>query len=111
MRVSASQTGTGQGRDDGREGAVGGSSVLPQLDARELAGLRAVGAHWQGSVQDLAAWERALPVDPRLSYEGEFGARRGRFVEIRIGRPDHSDNAPPQCEAHRFTPCTIYMEC
>jgi amino acid transporter len=66
--------------------------VLPQLDARELAGLRAVGAHWQGSVQDLAAWERALPVDPRLSYESEFGARRGRFVEIRIGQPDHSEN-------------------
>ena len=71
---------------------VGGSSVLPQLDARELAGLRAVGAHWQGSVQDLAAWERALPVDPKLSYEGQSGARRGRFVEIRIGRLDHSDN-------------------
>jgi hypothetical protein len=71
---------------------IGGSSVLPQLDDRELAGLRAVGAHWQASVQDLAAWERALPVDPRLSYESEPGARRGRFVEIRMGRPDQSEN-------------------
>jgi amino acid transporter len=31
-------------------------------------------------------------VDPRLSYEDQSGARRGRFVEIRIGRLDHSDN-------------------
>jgi amino acid transporter len=36
--------------------------------------------------------ERALPVDPRLSYESEPGARRGRFVQIRSGRPDHSED-------------------
>ncbi len=84
MRVSASQTGTGRdehGRDGGREAA--------QLADRELSGLRAVGRQWQGSVQDRASWERALPVDPQLSYEAEPGARRGRFVQIRSGRAEH----------------------
>jgi amino acid transporter len=64
--------------------------VLRELDTRELSGLRAVGAQWQGSVQDLASWQQALPVDPKLSYESEPGARRGRFVEIRIDRSEHS---------------------
>jgi amino acid transporter len=51
-----------------------------------------VGAQWQGSVQDRASWQRALPVDPKLSYESEPDARRGRFVEIRMGRSDHSED-------------------
>ena len=95
MRVSASQTGIARGEhgpDGDRETAVSGSSVLPQLDDRELSGLRAVGRQWQGSVQDRASWERALPVDPKLSYESGPGARRGRFVQIRSGRPEHSED-------------------
>jgi hypothetical protein len=66
--------------------------VLRELNPRELSGLQAVGAQWQGSVPDRACWQRALPVDPKLSYESEPGARRGRFVEIRIARADHSDD-------------------
>jgi hypothetical protein len=64
--------------------------MLRELDGRELSGLRAVGAQWQGSVQHRASWQRALPVDPKLSYESEPGGRRGRFVEIRIGRSEDS---------------------
>lgn len=95
MRVSASKTGTGReelGRDDSRETAVAGSGVLPWLDERELSGLRAVGRQWQGSVQDRASWERALPVDPQLSYETQPGAKQGRFVQIRSGRPEHPED-------------------
>jgi hypothetical protein len=69
-----------------------GSAVLPELDDRELSRLRAVGRQWHGSVQDRVSWERALPVDPRLSYESEPGARRRRFVQIRSGRPDDSED-------------------
>jgi amino acid transporter len=93
--VSASQIGKGpeeHRRDDSGERLAVGSSTLPQLDDRELSGLRAVGAQWQGAVQDLAAWKRALPVDPELSYESEPGARRGRFVEIRMGRLDRGED-------------------
>ncbi|MDQ6818813.1 MAG: APC family permease [Actinomycetota bacterium] len=78
--------------DDGQELAVAGSSVLPPLDDRELSGLRAVGAQWRGSLEDRVSWERALPVDPKLSYESEPGARRGRFVQIRSRRPEHSED-------------------
>jgi amino acid transporter len=78
--------------DGGREIAAAGSSVLPPLDDRELSGLRAVGAQWRGSLEDRVSWERALPVDPKLSYESEPGARRGRFVQIRSRRPEDSED-------------------
>ncbi|MDQ2898063.1 MAG: hypothetical protein M3Y09_20940 [Actinomycetota bacterium] len=93
--MSASQTGTGReehGRGGGRPTGVAGSSLLPKLDDRELSRLRAVGRQWHGSVEDRVSWERALPVDPKLSYESEPGARQGRFVQIRSGRPDHSED-------------------
>ena len=66
--------------------------MLPPLDDRELSGLRAVGAQWRDSLEDRVSWERALPVDPKLSYESEPGARRGRFVQIRSRRPEHSED-------------------
>nr|MDQ2897259.1 amino acid permease [Actinomycetota bacterium] len=93
--MSASQTGTGReehGRGSGSATGVAGSSVLPQIDDLELSRLQAVGRQWHGSIEDRASWERALPVDPKLSYESEPGARRGRFVQIRSGRPDHSED-------------------
>ena len=76
--------------DPGAE--VAGSPELPALDAAALSGLRASGMRWQGSAQDRASLGRVLPVDPRLSYESEPDARRGRFVQIRSGRPDHSED-------------------
>jgi amino acid transporter len=62
------------------------------LDAPELSGLRAAGTGWQDTAGSRAPRPRALPVDPRLSYESEPGARRGRFVQIRSGRPEHSED-------------------
>ena len=76
----------------GREAAGPGSAVLPVLDGQELSGLRAAGIRWRDGAESRAADKRALPVDPRLSYESEPGARRGRFVQIRAGRPDHSED-------------------
>jgi amino acid transporter len=78
--------------DGGHEAEVAGSAVLPVLDGPELSGLRAAGIQWQDSAESRMPEERALPVDPRLSYESEPGARRGRFVQIRSGRPDHSED-------------------
>jgi amino acid transporter len=79
--------------DEGtREAEVPGSSELPVLDAPELSGLRAVGIQWRDSTEGRAAAEQALPVDPRLSYESVPGARRGRFVQIRTGRPEHAED-------------------
>ena len=78
--------------EGGREAEVAGSAVLPVLDGPELSGLRAAGIRWQDSAESRAPAERALPVDPRLSYESEPGARRGRFVQIRSGRPEHSED-------------------
>jgi hypothetical protein len=78
--------------EGGREAEVAGSAVLPVLDGPELSGLRAAGIQWQDSAESRAPEERALPVDPRLSYESEPGARRGRFVQIRSGRPEHSED-------------------
>ncbi len=65
---------------------------MSDLGDPELSGLREVGRQWQGSVQDHASWERALPIDPQLSYESDPGARRGRFVQIRSGRTDHPED-------------------
>jgi amino acid transporter len=76
--------------DPGTE--VPGSPDLPALDAAALSGLRASGMRWQNSAQDGASRRRALPVDPRLSYDSEPDARRGRFVQIRSGRPEHSED-------------------
>jgi amino acid transporter len=78
--------------EGGHEAAVAGSAVLPVLDGPELSGLRAAGIQWQDSAEIRAPEERALPVDPRLSYASEPGARRGRFVQIRSGRPEHSED-------------------
>jgi hypothetical protein len=78
--------------EGGHEAEVAGSAVLPVLDGPELSGLRAAGIQWQDSAGSRAAGERALPVDPRLSYESDPGARRGRFVQIRSGRPEHSED-------------------
>ena len=78
--------------EGGHEAEVGGSTVLPVLDGPELSGLRAAGMQWQDSAEIRAPEERTLPVDPRLSYESEPGARRGRFVQIRSGRPEHSED-------------------
>jgi amino acid transporter len=75
-----------------RETEVAGSSELPVLDAPELSALQAAGIRWQESAEDRAAADQALPVDPRLSYESEPGARRGRFVQIRAGRPEHAED-------------------
>jgi amino acid transporter len=75
--------------DDDAE--VTGAAVLPVLDGPEISGLRAAGRRWQDSVEHAQA-AQVLPVDPRLSYETEPGARRGRFVQIRSGRPDHSED-------------------
>ncbi len=55
------------------------------------------GCGWRESngrnrLEDRAAADQALPVDPRLSYESEPGARRGRFVQIRTGRPEHAED-------------------
>ena len=71
---------------------VAGSTDLPALDAAALSGLRACGMRWEGSAQDASFPARALPVDPRLSYESAPDARRGRFVQIRSGRPDHAED-------------------
>jgi amino acid transporter len=79
-------------QEGGREAEVAGSTVLPVLDGGELSGLRAAGIKWQDWGGSRAPGERTLPVDPRLSYESEPGARRGRFVQIRSGRPDHSED-------------------
>jgi amino acid transporter len=79
-------------REGGRDAEVAGSPVLPVLDGPELSGLRAAGIQWQDSAESRAPEERALPVDPRLSYESEPGVRRGRFVQIRSGRPEHSED-------------------
>ena len=68
--------------EGGHEAEVAGSAVLPVLDGRELSGLRAAGIKWGDSAESRALGERALPVDSRLSYESEPGARRGRFVQI-----------------------------
>jgi amino acid transporter len=81
---------TAQGSD--HEAEVEGSADLPVLDGPELSGLRAAGIQWLESPEGRARGETALPVDPRLSYESEPGARRGRFVQIRSGRPDHSED-------------------
>jgi len=62
------------------------------LDGAQLSGLRAAGVQWQESAEQRAVVDHALPVDPRLSYESEPGARRGRFVQIRTGRPEHSED-------------------
>jgi amino acid transporter len=78
--------------ESGHEAEVTGSAVLPVLDGPEVSGLRAAGLLWQDSAQIHAPDEQALPVDPRLSYESEPGARHGRFVQIRSGRPDHSED-------------------
>jgi hypothetical protein len=68
--------------EGGHEAEVAGSAVLPVLGGRELSGLRAAGIKWGDSAESRALGERALPVDSRLSYESEPGARRGRFVQI-----------------------------
>jgi amino acid transporter len=82
----------GHTHDGSREAEVAGSAVLPVLDGPELSGLREAGLKWQDSARSRAAGERKLPVDPRLSYESTPGDRRGRFVQIRSGRPDHSED-------------------
>jgi amino acid transporter len=78
--------------ETGREPQVAGSADLPVLDGPQLSGLRAAGIQWQESAERRAPRDRALPVDPRLSYESEPDARRGRFVQIRSGRPAHSED-------------------
>lgn len=81
-----------QDPEGGQEGEVAGSTVLRELDGREVSRLRAVGGRWQSSGQDPASRYQALPVDPKLSYESEAGTRRGRFVQIRSGRPEHPED-------------------
>ena len=79
--------------ESGRQAeVVAGSADLPVLDGAQLSGLRAAGIQWQESAAQRALADQALPVDPRLSYESEPGARRGRFVQIRTGRPEHSED-------------------
>jgi amino acid transporter len=75
-----------------RETEVAGSAELPVLDGPELSGLRAAGIHWQNAGHSRVPPDRALPVDPRLSYESDSSPRLGRFVQIRSGRPEHSED-------------------
>jgi amino acid transporter len=69
----------GQNRAPG--GSVSATQQLPALDDRALAALRDVGREWEGSVPDRAVWERALPVDPQLTFTTD--ERVGRFLQIR----------------------------
>jgi amino acid transporter len=86
------QTGKVHSGDGGHEAEAAGSAELPHLDGQELSGLRAAGMRWENSAGSRPSREHELPVDPRLTYESEPGERRGRFVQIRSGRPDHAED-------------------
>ena len=89
----------GEGRP-GPDASVTADAQLPALDDRAVAALREVGGQWAGRMPDRAAWERALPVDPRLHYLDGEGSRLGRFVHIRSTRPEEQEDleATPQGE-------------
>lgn len=64
------------------DGTLTAAATLPALDQQGVAALRAVGREWQDGAPDLRAWERALPVDPRLTYEADDTRGGSRFVAI-----------------------------
>jgi amino acid transporter len=69
---------------------VSATAQLPELDQRAIEALRHVGREWAGSAPDREVWERALPVDPRLTFTSGDEDRQGRFVQIRTARGDEA---------------------
>lgn len=74
-----------QRREDAPDTTVSASAQLPPLDESAVAALREVGREWDGAVPDREVWERALPVNPRLSFATAAEDRAGRFIRIRAG--------------------------
>ncbi|HLH64453.1 MAG TPA: APC family permease [Solirubrobacteraceae bacterium] len=85
--------GGGQGAGgNGEATEVTPDAQLPALDERQVRGLREVGERWASWAQADGARPRALPVDPRLSYQLDRPGR-GAFVSIRGRRPGASDDS------------------
>jgi hypothetical protein len=51
-----------------------------------VAALREVGREWAESTPERMLWQRALPIDPSLTFAADEEDRHGRFVPIRSGR-------------------------
>jgi amino acid transporter len=65
------------------DATVTASASLPQLDAKALAALEAVGRTWGQCMQPREVWERALPVNRHLQFEDPVVSGAGRFVQVR----------------------------
>ena len=93
MEHEPATSGSGQASD----ASVTADAQLPQLDDRQVEGLREVGREWATRLPDREAWERSLPVDPHLKYLADQPARRSAFVEIRsrgAGDPEDIETTP-----------------
>jgi amino acid transporter len=83
--------------DTASDASVTPDAALLPLDGPQVDGLREVGRKWAARMPGLEEWERALPVDPHLSYLSDQPTRRSVFVSVRsrrAGEEDHIETTP-----------------
>jgi amino acid transporter len=88
---------TTAGNGDASDASLTPDAQLPSLDDEQVGALREVGRQWAQRMPARDAWERVLPVDPRLKYLVDRPAPRSAFVHIRSrgsGDGDEIESTP-----------------